>query len=129
MGIIGLGVDMIEVARIKKAVDRRPGFLERIYGVGEIKLSGRGKIRYEELAGRFAVKEALLKAIKTGWRRGATFKDIAVLNEPSGAPFVKLDGRTREIADGLGVKKIHVSISHTKELAVAVVILEGKESQ
>jgi holo-[acyl-carrier protein] synthase len=116
---------MIEVSRIKQAVDRRPGFLDRVYGRGEIKLSDRGVFRYEELAGRFAVKEALLKAIKTGWRRGATFKDIAVLNEPSGAPYVKLSGRTKEITDGLGVKKIHVSISHTKELAVAVVILEG----
>jgi len=125
MAIIGLGVDMIEVPRIKQAVDRRSGFLDRVYDRGEVKLSGRGVVRYEELAGRFAVKEALLKAIKTGWRRGATFKDIAVLNEPSGAPYVKLSGRTKEIADGLGVKKIHVSISHTKELAVAVVILEG----
>jgi holo-[acyl-carrier protein] synthase len=125
VAILGLGVDMIEVPRIKRAIERRPGFLERIYGAGEIKLSGRGEVRYEELAGRFAVKEALLKAIKTGWRRGATFKDIAVLNEPSGAPYVRLSGRTREFADRLGVQNIHVSISHTKELAIAVVILEG----
>jgi len=124
MAILGLGVDMIEVPRIKRAVERRPGFLDRVYGKDEIRMSGRGEVRFEELAGRFAVKEALLKAIKTGWRRGATFKDISVLNEPSGAPYVQLSGRTKEFADRLGVKNIHVSISHTKELAVAVVILE-----
>lgn len=125
MGIVGLGIDLIEVPRIRDAANRRGAFLSRIFAEDELKLSERGEIRFEELAGRFAAKEAMLKAIKTGWRRGAAFKDIMVLNELSGAPYIVLGGRTAEIANRLGVKKIHVSISHTKELAVAVVILEG----
>lgn len=124
MAIVGIGIDMIEVARVEQAVKRTAAFARRIFSEPELKQSDRGRLRFEELAGRFAVKEAVLKAIKTGWRRGATFRDVTVLNEKTGAPFVELKGRTAEIAAGLGVKKIHVSISHTKELAVAVVILE-----
>lgn len=124
MPVIGIGIDLIEVARVEQAVKRTRAFARRIFDERELKLSDRGRLRFEELAGRFAVKEAMLKAIKTGWRRGATFQDVIVLNEKSGAPYVELRGRTAEIAAGLGVKRIHVSISHTKELAVAVVILE-----
>ncbi|MGB3342192.1 MAG: holo-ACP synthase [bacterium] len=122
MEIIGIGIDIVEVSRIKDAVSNKEKFLERIYSKDEIKLSDRGKFRYEELAGRFAVKEAILKAIKTGWRRGVQFKDIIVLNERSGAPYVTLHGKAKEIADSLGVKNIHVSISHTKDVAVGLAI-------
>ncbi len=120
--IIGIGIDLVEVSRIKQAVTTKKGFLERIYSKHEIKLSDRGKFRYEELAGRFAVKEAILKAIKTGWRRGVQFKNIVVLNEESGAPYVTLNGKVKEIADSLGVRNIFVSISHTQDLAVGLAI-------
>ncbi len=120
--IIGIGIDLVEVSRIKQAVNTKKRFLERIYSKHEIRLSDRGKFRYEELAGRFAVKEAILKAIKTGWRRGVQFKDIVVLNEKSGAPYVTLNGKVKEIADSLGVRNIFVSISHTQDLAVGLAI-------
>ena len=120
--IIGIGIDIVEVSRIKHAVTTKKRFLERIYSKHEIKLSDRGKFRYEELAGRFAVKEAILKAIKTGWRRGVQFKNIVVLNEKSGAPYVTLNGKVKEIADSLGVRNIFVSISHTQDLAVGLAI-------
>jgi holo-[acyl-carrier protein] synthase len=123
MEIIGIGIDMVEVSRIKQAVTTKKRFLERIYSKHEIKLSDRGKLRYEELAGRFAVKEAILKAIKTGWRRGIQFEEIVVLNEKSGAPYVTLNGKAKEIAESLGVKNIFVSISHTKELAIGMAIV------
>jgi holo-[acyl-carrier protein] synthase len=123
MDIIGIGIDIIEVERIKKAVKKQRVFLDRIYSDKEIKLSQRGKFRFEELAGRFAVKEAVLKAIKTGWRKGIKFNEIAVLNEPSGAPYIVLSGRAREVADALGVAHIHVSISHTKDIAVGMAIV------
>jgi holo-[acyl-carrier protein] synthase len=122
MDIIGIGIDIVEVSRIKSAIAKQKKFLERIYSNQEIRLSDRGKFRYEELAGRFAVKEAILKAIKTGWRRGIKFKDIIVLNEKSGAPYVTLHGKAKEIADSLGVKNVFVSISHTKDLAVGLAI-------
>jgi len=123
MEIAGIGIDMIEVARIKEGIKQRKNFISRVYNEDEVKLSERGKFRYEELAGRFAVKEAVLKAIKTGWRRGITFKDITVLNEPSGAPLVTLSGKAKEVAEALGVKQIFVSISHTNELAIGIVVL------
>ncbi|NOR16367.1 holo-[acyl-carrier-protein] synthase [candidate division WOR-3 bacterium] len=123
MEIIGIGIDIIEVSRIKNAVTTKKNFLNRIYSNKEIKLSDRGKFRFEELAGRFAVKEAILKAIKTGWRRGVKFNEIIVLNEPSGAPYVNLIGKTQKFAESLGVKNILVSISHTKELAIGMAIV------
>src|SRR4030042_3805731 len=122
MEIYGIGIDMIEVVRIKTAVERRVQFLDKIFSEKEKKLSDRGQFRFEELAGRFAVKEAVLKAIKTGWRRGITFRDVIVLNEPSGAPYVVLEGKAKDHADNIGIKTFHISISHTKELAVGMAI-------
>ncbi len=120
--IIGIGIDLIEVDRIKHAVTKRKSFITRIYADAEIKLSDRGILRFEELAGRFAVKESVLKALKTGWRKGVKFNEIIVLNEASGAPYVRLTGTVKKIADGLGIRKIFVSISHTRELAVGMAI-------
>ncbi len=122
MEIVGIGIDIIEVSRIKSAITKNKHFLGRVYSPDEIRLSNRGQLRFEELAGRFVVKEAIFKAIKTGWRRGVKFGEINVLNEPSGAPYVNLTGKTREIADSLGVTNIFVSISHTKEVVVGVAV-------
>ena len=123
MSIIGIGIDLVDVKRIEDAVKKRNNFLERIYTQEEIRMNPRGEFRFQELAGRFAVKEAFFKAIKSGWRRGVTFNDVTVLNEPSGAPYIKLTGRAKEIAQSLGVNKIFVSISHTDELATGMVII------
>jgi len=123
MEIVGIGIDIIEVQKIARAITRTEKFLKKIYQEEEISLSSRGKFKSEELAGRFAAKEAFLKAIKTGWRKGIKFRDITVLNESSGAPYIILDGRAKEIAQELRVKEILVSISHTKKLATAIVVL------
>jgi len=123
MPIIGIGIDLVDVKRIEDAVKKRKHFLERIYTQEEIKVNPRGEFRFQELAGRFAAKEAFFKAIKSGWRRGVTFSDVIVLNEPSGAPYIKLNGRAKEIAQSLGVNKIFVSISHTEDLATGIVII------
>jgi len=123
MSIIGIGIDMVEVKRIRNAVIHRKNFLERIYTPDEIKVNPKGEFRFQELAGRFALKEAFFKAIKTGWRRGVTFSDVIVLNEPSGAPYIRLTGKAKDIADALGVKRIFVSISHTDDLATGLVII------
>lgn len=122
MEIIGIGIDLVEVARIEHAAKRRKFFLKKIYSEQEIKLSDRGVLRYEELAGRFAAKESVLKVLKTGWRQGVTFNEVIILNHPTGAPYVKLTGRAKKVADSLGIKEIHVSISHTKELAIGMAI-------
>lgn len=123
MSIIGIGIDLVDVRRIEDAVTKRKNFLERIYTQEEIKTNPRGEFRFHELAGRFAVKEAFFKAIKSGWRRGVTFSDVIVLNEPSGAPYIKLTGKAKEIAESLGVGNIFVSISHTDDLATGLVII------
>jgi holo-[acyl-carrier protein] synthase len=123
MEIIGIGIDITEVSRIEKAVSQHKNFLQRIYKDAEVRLSDRGSFRFEELAGRFAVKEAIFKAIKTGWRKGVKFTDITVLNEPSGAPYAQLSGTTKAIANSIGVKSIFVSISHTKTIAVGMAVV------
>ncbi len=122
MEIYGVGVDLIEVARIKSAIERHASFIKRIFVQEELKFSNRGVLRYEELAGRFAAKEAVLKALKVGWRQGIGFVDIVVLNEKSGAPYVVLQNRAKKIAEELGIKHVFVSISHTKELAIGLAI-------
>lgn len=122
MEIVGVGIDLVEVARIERAVTQRKAFLNKIFDKKEIKLSDRGVLRFEELAGRFAIKESVLKVLKTGWRQGVMFNEITVLNHPGGAPFVELKGRAAEVARSLGIKEIHVSISHTKELAIGIAI-------
>lgn len=123
MAIIGIGIDIIDVGRIRSAVTRHESFLKKIYTPEEIRMTPRGEFRFQELAGRFAVKEAFFKAIKTGWRRGVTFSDVIVLNEPSGAPYIKLTGRAKDVAEQLGATEIFVSISHTVELATGIVII------
>jgi len=122
MEIVGIGIDLVEVPRIKRAVIKRKSFLKKIYNEKEIKLSDRGAFRYEELAGRFAAKEAILKVLKTGWRKGVTFNEVIILNHPTGAPYVELAGRAKQVAESLGIKEIHVSISHSKELAIGMAI-------
>lgn len=122
MEIFGIGIDIIEVERVRKAIERHKNFLTRIYTEEEIKLSLRGEFRYEELAGRFAVKEAVMKALKTGLGWGIAFKDIVVLNEPGGAPYVVLNNKAKEYAEGMKIKKIFVSISHIESLAIGLAV-------
>ena len=124
--ILGTGVDLAEVARIRHAVERYcQRFIGRIYTPGEIAYVERKANRYERYAGRFAAKEAGMKAIGTGWKRGVRWQDFEVANLLSGRPTLRLHGEAAKIAEGLGVKSVHLSITHTAELGMAHVILEG----
>lgn len=124
--ILGTGVDLAEVSRIRAAIARYGHrFTERIYTAAEIAYVERKANRFERYAGRFAAKEAGMKAIGTGWKRGVRWRDFEVANLPSGRPTLKLHGEAAHIADELGVKAISLSITHTAELAMAHVILEG----
>jgi holo-[acyl-carrier protein] synthase len=124
--IVGTGVDLAEVGRIRDAITRYGRrFIERIYTPAEIAYVERKANRFERYAGRFAAKEAGMKAIGTGWRRGVRWQDFEVTNLPSGRPTLKLHGEATRIADQLGVKLISLSITHTAELGMAHVILEG----
>jgi holo-[acyl-carrier protein] synthase len=124
--ILGTGVDLAEVPRIRAAVERYgQRFIERIYTPAEIAYVERKANRFERYAGRFAAKEAGMKAIGTGWRRGVRWQDFEVANLPSGRPTLRLHGEAAKIADKLGVKSIQLSITHTAELGMAHVILVG----
>jgi holo-[acyl-carrier protein] synthase len=124
--ILGTGVDLAEVPRIRAAIERHGGrFIERIYTPPEIAYVERKANRFERYAARFAAKEAGMKAIGTGWRRGVTWRDFEVVNLPSGRPTLRLHGVASEIAQQLGVRQIWLSLTHTAELGMAHVILEG----
>jgi holo-[acyl-carrier protein] synthase len=124
--ILGMGTDLAEVERIEQSVERYgERFLTRVYTDLESGYSMRKKNFAERLAGRFAAKEAGMKAIGTGWRRGVTWKDFEVVNEPSGKPTLRLSGVAAQVAAQMGVKSIALSITHTATMAMAVVILEG----
>jgi holo-[acyl-carrier protein] synthase len=124
--IIGLGADIAEVDRIEAAIKRhgRP-FLERVFTPREIEYCERYRASGERYAARFAAKEATMKALGTGWRRGVRWVDIEVARLDSGRPTIKLFGATRQHADRLGVSRIHVSLTHSGNLAFAEVILEN----
>ena len=124
--IVGLGVDVAEITRIEAAMARYGrAFIERIFTPSEIVYCERHRNRAERFAGRFAAKEAAMKALGTGWSRGVRWVDIEVLREPSGKPTLNLMGETRLIADRLGVKHIALTITHTGNLALAQVIFES----
>ncbi|MGH9722183.1 MAG: holo-[acyl-carrier-protein] synthase [Bryobacteraceae bacterium] len=124
--ILGTGVDLAEVRRIREAIARHGDrFLHRIYTPGEIAYVERRANRFERYAGRFAAKEAGMKAIGTGWKQGVRWQDFEVANLASGRPTLKLHGQAAKIAERMGVKSIALSITHTSELGMAHVILEG----
>jgi holo-[acyl-carrier protein] synthase len=123
--IVGTGVDLAEVPRIRASIERYgKRFVERIYTPSEIAYVERKANRYERYAARFAAKEAGMKAIGTGWRRGVRWQDFEVTNLPTGKPTLRLHGVAAQFALRLGVKNISLSLTHTAETALAHVILE-----
>ena len=118
-----IGVDIIEIDRIQKALNRwGERFFRRVYTEAELKLCRKKPFR---LAGRFAGKEAVMKALGTGIR-GISWKEIEILAEPSGKPLVNLYGKAQDKADGMGLDKLAISLSDSKEYAVAFVIGETR---
>ncbi len=123
--IIGTGIDLAEVGRIRDAIGRHgPRFLERIYTAGERAYVERKANKFERYAARFAAKEAAMKAIGTGWRGGVKWQDFEVSNLRSGKPTLILHGKAAEYAERLGVKHVALSMTHTAEQGMAMVILE-----
>lgn len=124
--IVGLGIDIAEVARVKAAIERHgETFLRRLYTAKEQEYCERFKNKYERYAGRFAAKEAAMKALGTGWSRGVRWVDVEVTREKGGRPTMRLAGEAAHIADRLGVKYISLSITHTADQAFAQVIFES----
>lgn len=125
--ILGTGTDLIEISRIARSIERYgEGFLHRVYTAEEIAYCQRKKKTYaESFAARFAAKEAGAKALGTGISRGVAWTEFAVTREPSGRPLLHFRGRAAEIAKGMGITRVSLSLTHTKEMAMAVVIVEG----
>ena len=124
--IVGTGIDLAEVNRIGAAIERYGNrFLDRIYTAAEIAYVERKANRHERYAARFAAKEAGMKAIGTGWRRGGRWKDFEVINLASGRPTLQLHGVAAKVADTMHVRHIALSLTHTALQGMAIVILEA----
>ena len=124
--IVGTGVDLAEVDRIQRSIERYgEKFIKRIYTPGEIAYVERKANKFERYAARFAAKEAGMKAIGTGWRHGVTWQDFEVANLRTGKPTLLLHGVAARYAERLGVKNVALSITHTAALGMAHVILES----
>jgi holo-[acyl-carrier protein] synthase len=124
--IIGTGVDLAEVARIRESVERfGDRFLHRIFTEGEINYCQRRANCFESYAARFAAKEACMKALGTGWSHGVRWRDIEVVRPKGQRPTIQFHGEAAAIAAKIGTKNIALSITHTSEQALAHVILEG----
>ena len=126
MNILGIGTDIVECLRIAHMIERHGEmFLGRVFTQQEIEYCSARKQATQHYAGRWAAKEAVLKALGTGWRGGIEFTDIEVLPDGYGKPVATLHGRTRELAASLGIRQMLVSISHGGEYAVATAIGVG----
>ena len=123
--IISIGVDIVEVYRIRETIARTPRFLERVFTAQEREYcEGKGVSAAQSYAARFAAKEAFLKAIQTGWRGKITWQDIEVVSHENGVPELKITGEAAAILKERRADRVHLSISHTNDHAVAQVILE-----
>jgi len=124
--IVGMGIDVAEVSRIREVMEsQKERFLHRVYTQNEIAYCEQFKNKYERYAGRFAAKEAAMKALGTGWSRGVRWVDVEIVRQRGGRPTISLKGEAKKIADAMGVKNIALSITHTADQAIAHVIFES----
>ncbi len=124
--ILGLGLDVVSIDRISRSLsDGAERFEERVFTPAERQVCASRHDRLQALAARFAAKEACLKALGTGWTGGLSFQQVEVLGSEGGQPELRLSGRAAERAQTLGVRRVHVTLSHEHNVAAAVVILEG----
>ncbi|RIK79271.1 MAG: holo-[acyl-carrier-protein] synthase [Planctomycetota bacterium] len=124
--ILGIGTDVIECLRIAQMIERHGElFVQRVYTEHEIAYCSTKKAATQHYAGRWAAKEAVLKALGTGWVRGISWRDVEIRHKPGGAPTVILRGGAREVFDRAGIAEMHISISHCRTHAVAFAIAEG----
>lgn len=122
--IAGMGIDIIEVERVSEKIERAPGFREFVFSPAEIEYCDTKKHKYEHFAARFAAKEAFYKAIGSGWVDETAFNEVEILNDEKGMPYINLIGATQVTLSALNITKMHVSLTHIKSTAAAVVIIE-----
>jgi len=123
MEIVGIGSDIVECVRIRRMIAQHGElFLRRVYTDREIRYCQSRRYAAEHFAGRWAAKEAVLKAFGTGWRRGISWRDIEIRNDPAGRPCVAVRGRAKEVALALKLTDVLISISHCRTHAVAYAV-------
>lgn len=126
MNVIGIGTDITQCSRIEGMIGKHEdAFLNRVFTENEISYCGQRKSFAQHYTGRFAAKEAILKALGTGWAKGILWTDIEVVNEPGGKPIVNLTGQAKVISDSMGVAQMLISISHCEDYAVAFATAVG----
>lgn len=124
--VLGLGTDLIEIERIKLSLERfGERFMRKVFSPGEVAYCQQKKQSVESFAARFAAKEAAAKALGTGISRGIGWQDIEVRRAPGERPALELHGRAAERAAAMGVRHLHLSLSHSREIAMAVVVAES----
>lgn len=123
--IFGIGTDIIEVARMEQALEKNDALMQRIFTEREQAYCNKGTVtRFQCYAARFAAKEAFFKALGTGYRYGMAFHEIEVLNDELGKPVIHPHGKVKEYLEQQNVLHIHLSVSHVKEMANAMVVME-----
>jgi holo-[acyl-carrier protein] synthase len=120
----GIGIDMIEVDRVAEKIGKESGFREMVFSAEEIRYCEPKANMAEHYAARFAAKEAFFKAIGTGWKNGTAFNEIEIRHGDEGEPQLFLLGETAQTLSPMNIQKIHVSLSHLKSIASAVVVVE-----
>jgi len=124
--VVGIGTDIIECLRIAQMIERHGElFINRVFTTHEIQYCQSRKLATQHFAGRWAAKEAILKALGTGWRRGISWRDVEVRNEPGGKPVVALRGGARDVIEKLSIGQVLVSISHCRSHATAYALALG----
>ena len=124
--IVATGIDIVEIARIERVFARRgTRFRDRIFTEGEIAYCEPRGSKFASYAARFAAKEAMMKALGTGWSNGIAWRDVEILRDDEGAPSIKLRGSALERFNGLGASRAHLSLTHSRDLAMAQVVLES----
>ncbi|MFO0794880.1 MAG: holo-ACP synthase [Candidatus Brocadiaceae bacterium] len=124
-----IGIDIIEIKRIERVFSANENFLNRIYTEKEIKYCNPKRNKYQHFAARFATKEAMFKALGTGWVGNMKWTDIELLNDGTGKPYVNLYGGVKELANKKNIDNISVSLSHCQDYAIAQVLLIPKETR
>lgn len=125
MAVIGVGIDIVDVRRVQRiATEHGERFLKRVFSDEELSYCMRFADPFPHLAARWAAKEAIAKALGTGFSSGVTWKSISIIHTPKGEPVAVLEGNAQKLARSLSVRKIWVSLSHTQAYAAAVVIME-----
>ncbi len=123
--IVGTGIDLLEISRIQDLLDKQgDSFLAKVFSQGEREYCMAQPRPAEHLAARFAAKEATMKALGTGWTKGVGFQQIEVTRDSQGAPGIRLHKTAAQLAKELGIAKLHLSLSHSRDQAIAMVVAE-----